>query len=204
MHTTLACVSLLLSLWCRCFSSAPPSLPFKSQYFNLPGRISTNTSHPACPGMLNFTASLASDGAGSGTMKDGWVLMPQYARVQLSEDGSLATSIEWIADPDQQLPAWAAKLRLANFTEKVPLTTGNVLHPGSFDVVSAPGAGFTSPGPAGAAAAPLLCVKTSAGTFVGYRWYRFEDQPALQHLRLTKAQKSYLQRRVERLHDLLA
>mmetsp|Transcript_36067 Transcript_36067/g.100780 ORF Transcript_36067/g.100780 Transcript_36067/m.100780 type:complete len:171 (+) Transcript_36067:1-513(+) len=58
-----------------------------------------------------------------------------------------------------------------------------------------------SPGPADPR---MYCVLTSAPTWIGYKWYRFVDQPGLQRLRLTSSQKTFMQDRVERLHRTLS
>lgn len=38
---------------------------------------------------------------------------------------------------------------------------------------------------------------------VGYRWYKFVEQPALQRANLTTAEKSFMQQRVETLHGMV-
>jgi hypothetical protein len=55
---------------------------------------------------------------------------------------------------------------------------------------------WTSPGPVGG---PTV-VTLGDGTKVTYSWYKFIDQPALQNLHLTAAQKTQLQSRIELLH----
>lgn len=52
---------------------------------------------------------------------------------------------------------------------------------------------WTSPGPA---SAPLR-ITLNDGSVVIYRWYRFVDQPSLQHASLTPEEKIELQRRAE-------
>jgi len=73
---------------------------------------------------------------------------------------------------------------------------------GPYDALSKPPAGgcLTSPGPADAS---LFCAQTSSPSWVAYRWYRFVDQPGLQRLGLSKAEKQFLQSRVEALHRML-
>ncbi len=56
---------------------------------------------------------------------------------------------------------------------------------------------LSSPGPADPT---LFCLLTNAGSWVGYRWYKFVDQPSLQSLGLSAEERAYMQRRVEALH----
>lgn len=57
-----------------------------------------------------------------------------------------------------------------------------------------------SPGPADGT---LYCAKTLDDTWVGYRWYRFVDQPGLQQQGLSTTEKLFMQRRVEALHKMV-
>jgi len=72
----------------------------------------------------------------------------------------------------------------------------------AYDALSkAPAGGCRdSPGPSDKA---LYCKKTVDSTWVGYRWYRFVDQPGLQQADLTQTQKDFMQQRVEALHKML-
>lgn len=56
-----------------------------------------------------------------------------------------------------------------------------------------------SPGPADS---KLYCTKTLDDTWVGYRWYRFVDQPGLQQQNLSETEKAFMQKRVETLHRM--
>ena len=55
---------------------------------------------------------------------------------------------------------------------------------------------WTKPGPKSGPVSVLL----TDGSRVTYRWYRFIDQPSLQHLRLSKAERARLQALIERIH----
>jgi len=57
-----------------------------------------------------------------------------------------------------------------------------------------------SPGPADTT---LYCAKTIDSTWVGYRWYKFVEQPAMQQLRLTADQRDFMQQRVSTLHKMM-
>lgn len=57
-----------------------------------------------------------------------------------------------------------------------------------------------SPGPA---SDTLYCSKTLDNTWVGYRWYKFVDQPGLVQQRLTQTQKNFMQARIETLHKMV-
>lgn len=57
-----------------------------------------------------------------------------------------------------------------------------------------------SPGPADQT---LYCAKTVDNTWVGYRWYRFVDQPGLQQMKLSESERGFMQKRVETLHKMV-
>lgn len=63
---------------------------------------------------------------------------------------------------------------------------------------------LTHPGPASEV---LFCAQTLKGgtsaTWVGYKWYKFVDQPGLQQAHLTESEKSFLQQRVETMHKVV-
>ena len=42
--------------------------------------------------------------------------------------------------------------------------------------------------------AGVYCAKTLDHTWVGYRWYRFVDQPGLQQVGLSKTERSFTRR----------
>jgi len=95
-------------------------------------------------------------------------------------------------DPSQA----SAALRKARFPTQ-PFPTND-----AYDALSqAPKGGCRdSPGPADS---KLYCAKTIDDTWVGYRWYRFVDQPGLQQARLSNAERNFMQRRVETLHKMV-
>jgi hypothetical protein len=74
---------------------------------------------------------------------------------------------------------------------------------GAYDGLHTPPAGgcLASPGPADSG---LHCVRTTSPSWIGYRWYKFVEQPAFQRVNLSAAEAHYLQARVEKLHDMLA
>lgn len=90
------------------------------------------------------------------------------------------------------------ELREASFPKKGTVWPFN----GPYDAISTPPAGgcLSNPGPADQA---LYCAKTVSPSWIGYRWYRFVDQPGLQRLRLSASEKTFLQTRVELLHKSL-
>ena len=49
----------------------------------------------------------------------------------------------------------------------------------------------------------MYCIKSTAGDWMGYRWYKFTDQPGIQRLNLDADKKANLQARIERLHTAL-
>lgn len=72
----------------------------------------------------------------------------------------------------------------------------------AYDALSkAPAGGCRdSPGPSDK---KLYCARTIDATWVGYRWYRFVDQPGLQQAGLSQGEKDFMQQRVETLHKML-
>jgi len=93
-----------------------------------------------------------------------------------------------------KLPSWST-LAQKKFPEKL------FSHAPKLNILDSLEECQKSPGPA---ASDLHCVHTIGDTWIGYRWYKFVDQPSLQRSGLSQAQKEYLQARVERLHKLLA
>ena len=60
---------------------------------------------------------------------------------------------------------------------------------------------YTQPGPADP---KLYCAQSDVnGYWVGYRWYKFIDQPAFSRAKLTAKEKTFMQGRVETLHGML-
>ena len=57
-----------------------------------------------------------------------------------------------------------------------------------------------SPGPANQ---KLYCAKTIDGLWLGYRWYKFVDQPAMKQLNLNAQQRDFMQQRVTKLHKMI-
>jgi hypothetical protein len=77
------------------------------------------------------------------------------------------------------------------------LTTQTFAPPTGGLAYTSPSSGaWTLPGPVGKPTTMAL----GDGTKVTYSWYKFIDQPSLQHLNLTAAQKTQLQSRIEMLH----
>jgi hypothetical protein len=60
---------------------------------------------------------------------------------------------------------------------------------------------YSTPGPADTR---LFCKRSAVtGYWLGWRWYKFVDQPALQRLNLSQAERSFMQQRVETLHGMV-
>lgn len=63
---------------------------------------------------------------------------------------------------------------------------------------------LSSPGPADDT---LYCFNTLKGgdssTWVGYKWYKFTEQPGLQQAMLTSTERDYMQGRIETLHKMM-
>ena len=104
-------------------------------------------------------------------------------------------------DGDTRLPLEAdqvpASLREAEYPRKPPSGPYSALNASS----GPPGGCRDSPGPA---SPTLYCVQSQSPTWVAYRWYRFVDQPGLQQVLTSQAERDFMQKRVTALHKLLA
>lgn len=70
----------------------------------------------------------------------------------------------------------------------------------TFDAITAPKRCYNFPGPS---ADTLYCAQSKVNKYwLGWRWYRFVDQPALQRQQLTAQQRDFMQRRIETLHNV--
>lgn len=49
----------------------------------------------------------------------------------------------------------------------------------------------------------LSCRQSKAGDWMGWKWYKFVEQPSMQRLGLSDSEKCYMQERIERLHTAL-
>lgn len=49
----------------------------------------------------------------------------------------------------------------------------------------------------------LFCRQTSTTDWIGWRWFKFTEQPSLQRLNLTKKEKDFLQESIETLHKYM-
>ncbi len=123
----------------------------------------------------------------------------------LGQPGSCSFGLQWTS-PSSSFPEYfrrdGEKL-VAVAASEVPEETGLKAQafapavPGkAYTSPSAPGTVWTSPGPA---RGPFT-VDLTDGSRVVYAWYRFVDQPALQHLRLPADEKARLQATAERIH----
>lgn len=120
--------------------------------------------------------------------------------------GSTAFGLRWAAGADGTFPEYYQ----ASGTSLVPVAASAVpadtrLTTASF-IVAANGAPYISPASAAdswASPAPRAGPFTATlvdGTTVTYSWYRFADQPALQRLGWSSADKEALQAAVEKIH----
>lgn len=117
-----------------------------------------------------------------GTEADGMETIPQYYQLSKNAKGAPV----WEPIPEASVPQETG-LRFYRFVTppeppQKPFTTPLHTDPT-----------WKNPGPK---AGPFEA-KLGDGTVVTYYWYRFEDQPALQHADFTQADRDELQRRVE-------
>lgn len=118
--------------------------------------------------------------------KDGrFVTLPEYYRVlKDKKDRS-----QWVTVSAKEVPA---ETGLA----KVEFTRRRATKPQPYVTPDDAGSSWKKPGPA---AGPFEA-RLGDGSVVRYYWYRFADQPALQHADLTDSERETLQKRVELLH----
>jgi len=110
---------------------------------------------------------------------NGKCMLPRYYENKKPVDASTASSA----------------LQKQRFPMKGPTTN-------AYDALTnAPAGGCRdSPGPSDQA---LYCANTLDNTWVGYRWYKFVEQPAMQQLHLTSEEKDFMQERVTTLHKMV-
>ncbi|MHB8638057.1 MAG: hypothetical protein ACYC96_16495 [Fimbriimonadaceae bacterium] len=111
--------------------------------------------------------------------------IPEYYRLGKDAKGAPV----WEPIPSASVPK---ETGLRNLTWRTPVETAQA--PYSMPLDSDPT--WSKPGPK---AGPFKA-RLGDGTVVTYYWYRFADQPALQHSGLTVAERETLQRRVEMIH----
>lgn len=110
---------------------------------------------------------------------DGLAILPEYYR----QSGTTRSPVAASEVPDSTL------LKTATF--RGPGTTTPYTSPATA------GTAWTSPGPVRGP----FSVTLSDGSTLAYSWYRFVDQPALQHLNLSATAKAELQKTIVQLHQ---
>ena len=121
----------------------------------------------------------------------GWCEGDRYLKE--GSDGTTTTLDESEVPADVK-----AALELRPF-EPTKRNDGHYLQPAATEAAC-----FDTPGPA---SDQLYCTRTQSGTWIGYRWYRFVDQPELNQVFASlpeserDAAKCYMQARIERLHE---
>lgn len=128
------------------------------------------------------------------TTTEGWCEGHRY--VKLNADGTSPTAVA-SAEVPESIKA-ALDLRAFEPTRK---NDGSFLGPPA----ETEEACFDSPGPA-PADPRLYCTRTKSGNWLGFRWYRFVDQPELNQVFASLPEderdlaKCFMQARIERLH----
>jgi hypothetical protein len=160
--------------------------------------LSQGTTRPSCKGhgaaKFGDVASWATD---SNVVEHGdclWAL--KVANSTCPRDGMCDVPQYYKSGQPVEPSQASAALRSARFPTK-PFPTNS-----KYDAltVEPKGGCRDSPGPADTR---LYCVKTLDYSWVGYRWYRFVDQPGLQQQHLSEAEKVFMQQRVETLHKMV-
>jgi len=123
----------------------------------------------------------------------------------VGRSGSCSFGLKWKESPPAGFPQYFKQeggKMVAIPASQVPTETGLPSQtfapatPGKpYTSPSEPGTVWTTPGPK---SGPFIAV-LSDGSQVTYCWYRFVDQPALQHLNLPAAEKAGLQALIERI-----
>lgn len=122
----------------------------------------------------------------------------------LGGKGACSFGLKW-KEPSAHFPQYFkqdGKTMIAVSASQVPSETGLAAQTFATGVVGkpytspqGPGTVWSNPGPK---SGPFTIVLTD-GSQITYYWYEFVDQPALQHLHLSNAEKAQLQARVERI-----
>jgi hypothetical protein len=123
--------------------------------------------------------------------------------------GTLRTTVEdgdcvWATDFTGDMPQYYDKDLRPMSESSVPEELRQQSFPtknkwGPYDAISKPPAGKCMDNPADP---KLYCFQTQSPSWVGYKWYKFTDQPAFQRVSLSAHEKEFLQKRVETLHRM--
>eukprot|EP01062_Namystynia_karyoxenos_P041340 TRINITY_DN3012_c0_g1_i1.p1 TRINITY_DN3012_c0_g1~~TRINITY_DN3012_c0_g1_i1.p1 ORF type:complete len:779 (+),score=206.78 TRINITY_DN3012_c0_g1_i1:113-2449(+) len=121
--------------------------------------------------------------------EDGPCWFPQYVR---NDSGTFVPISESQAPPELQKQSFTTKSGGKNYDQLAQIGSRKCL---------------TAPGPSDPR---LFCVQTgqrdvdpASRTWVGFKWYRFADQPGLQQANLDQKQRDYMQARIETLHKMV-
>ena len=123
------------------------------------------------------------------TREAGLVRLPEYFRLETVEAKNGEKRAVWTVVGAKDVPE-ATKLAPLAFERPVEDPQP------AYETDQRAGSAFLVPGPA---AGPFTAT-LGDGSTVTYCWYRFADQPALQHADLTRDEREEMQRRVELLH----
>jgi len=119
------------------------------------------------------------------------------------EDDDLSTN--YVPTKKKKVPKNVRKIMDTTVFEPTRVNDGSNLGPPSEDEKPC----FEKPGPA-PANSRLYCTRLASGTWLGFQWYRFVDQPELNQVFASMdssdrdAAKCYMQERIERLHEAMA
>ncbi len=125
----------------------------------------------------------------------GWCLGPRFLRLDPDGDGLRPV-------PEADVPAAVRSALAAPAFEPSRQNDGRFLGPPA----ASERACFERPGPA-TADSRMYCTRTGDGVWIGFRWYRFVDQPELNQAFASlpaadrEAAKCFMQARIERLHE---
>lgn len=122
---------------------------------------------------------------GAGTRSGGFETIPEYYRLDKDAKGAPVWRPITPAEVPEETGLKSVKWRTPDESAQEPYAT-----PLDSDPT------WRQPGPK---AGPFKA-RLGDGTLVTYYWYRFADQPALQHCGLSAADREQLQRRVEMIH----
>ena len=136
--------------------------------------------------------------------------------------GTLRTTVNsegvarWAFEPDPKItPALDGKLPEYYSAALEPITAADApadlvkarfpskSDMGAYDGLSHPPSGGCASSPGPADEGHLHCVQTSSPSWIGYKWYKFVEQPAFLRAKLSGSEAAYLQGRVETLHRML-
>ena len=179
-------------------------LSFEGKQLDFGGTIVTAQEGAACVAAVNWAESNANADCSSGTHCS-FKTAYQVTEETIVKDQAAGT-LTVVPGELKPLSAEPSALQAAGSFPGAGSKTYDRKDPASqlCGAVAAVPAASSSAAAAAASANTLWCRQSKAGDWMGWRWYKFTEQPGFQRLNLPSDKKAFVQARVERLHRATA